>query len=162
MQLVAWAVAWVERQTFQSPNPRGMDCNDQHGARRVQLLAAFSPLILGEWIATSPDRRPRGRSGTSFSPLILGEWIATHRDRLRGATPYRFQSPNPRGMDCNWNDSRDRLHARAPTFSPLILGEWIATRSRRRVRIQPWVAFSPLILGEWIATPVHGSAPISS
>jgi len=62
---------------FQSPNPRGMDCNLEAARGVVERTPAFSPLILGEWIATSP---------------------AAHRGR---AHVVRFQSPNPRGMDCN-------------------------------------------------------------
>ena len=61
---------------FQSPNPRGMDCNGVAVDGEIVLDLAFSPLILGEWIATVRTCTPDTRRSC-------------------------FQSPNPRGMDCN-------------------------------------------------------------
>src|SRR5690606_32416633 len=56
----------------------------------------------------------------------LGEGIATGRRDQRARPDLRFQSPNPRGRDCNGR-GRPPPGAHSRTFSPLILGEGIAT-----------------------------------
>ena len=116
---------------FQSPNHRGVDCNEDRMARTDRGIYPFSPLIIGEWTATVEVDRASRSSGLAFSPLIIGEWTATVVAMDRTVVEASFQSPNHRGVDCNAGWAASPTHHQNP-FSPLIIGEWTATR------IQPW------------------------
>ena len=85
---------------FQSPIHRGMDCNYLTLGQSIRSLFAFSPLFIGEWIATEIEVCHEEENKT-FSPLFIGEWIVTIE-------------PIP-----------DRCTAHS--FSPLFIGEWIVT-----------------------------------
>ena len=84
-----------------------MDCNRLRPPEPLRREChPFSPLILGEWIATQTDRNVLEPQIGPFSPLILGEWIATGLIPSDGIDlDDGFQSPNPRGMDCNRGSS---------------------------------------------------------
>ena len=65
------------------------------------IISPFSPLIIGEWTATSHSRRSSARSSGPFqSPNHRGVdcngriWMIRHAE-------FSFQSPNHRGVDCN-------------------------------------------------------------
>gem|GEM_PF-3532890 len=64
-------------------------------------VVAFSPLIIGEWTATSDVMRDMTVAQVTFSPLIIGEWTATIPHSPHHDSHAPFQSPNHRGVDCN-------------------------------------------------------------
>ncbi len=176
-QVISW-----EASSFQSPFHRGFHCIGNRDCGGTLTYEAFSPLFIGDSIASKDCSRPFVGIAHSFSPLFIGDSIASTSVRHVEPQHVPFQSPFHRGFHCIWKESleKNNLPKLSVPFSsgiPLhpVTAEALTTvlsvlsvpfssgiplhPAHLVAKVCQDVAFSPLFIGDSIASgsrcPAH-------
>ena len=162
---------------FQSPLHRGILFNYFPPRWRTHLVAAFSPLFIGEYSSTIRSMDGRSSLSTFQSPLHRGILFNNVNDeRLTLACSLSVPSSSGNTLQqCGRGSTVQKVRL---SFSPLFIGEYSSTpRATRRYRARPDfqsplhrgilfnhaeftvycrqdVAFSPLFIGEYSSTRI--------
>src|SRR5579872_2064719 len=81
-----------EPQPFQSPSRRGWSCIESASAGLRKMSTCFSPLLVGDGLASSVARSRRS-SQPRFSPLLVGDGLASSEPGREGTFSFRGFSP---------------------------------------------------------------------
>ena len=158
--------------SFQSPSRRGWSCISADRCRANGITSNFSPLLVGDGLASrGSTRQPNGdciisvpfssgmvlhprRQSTDapgalrcFSPLLVGDGLASVQATVRSPDLTDF---SPLLVGDGLASQHRRIAAAAPDFSPLLVGDGLA--SRAWPLMNDTSHFSPLLVGDGLAS----------
>jgi len=111
---------------FQSPSRGGWSCIGVLGIPPVKVTARFSPLLVGDGLASQAGYLDSVSVSACFSPLLVGDGLASPRDAGLCSINIPFQSPSRGGWSCIILKITARC-SNSSCFSPLLVGDGLAS-----------------------------------
>jgi hypothetical protein len=140
-------VSQQRRNVLSAPYLSGMALQPRLSAQVTPLPSTFSPLLIGDGIATEHLRRARELPTVLSAPYLSGMALLPLVRVAHGSAEHDLSAPYLSGMALLLTNSAPICQSRNP-FSPLLVGDGIATELRSTSRM-PFVNFQPPTCRGW-------------